>query len=226
MMSLAMRLWLALGIGLMAACSVALVLVVVNPTRSTTQVVELAFSLLTTGAAVEVLVAARRRRIRAAQHERSIAERTSLQVAAQVGADPELANLANAGFMVKAGGDLHGPFTFGQQEVDRRVDEATSRLAEVVARLDAQEAAADQLRERLRSVEDMFPEPSEFQKYADANQLYLAYQLGELAKRLERIESGQLSRFQVVGIVVTTLVAAVAVASGVVVLLQVAHVVH
>ena len=74
-------------------------------------------------------------------------------------------------------------------------------------------------RARVRSVEDKFPEASEFQKYADSNQLFLAYQLGELTKRLERVERGQLGRLQVIGIVITTLITAVAVAGGIVLLL-------
>ena len=124
-----------------------------------------------------------------------------------------------------------------QRRAQGEADQASRQVAQQVGadpdlteliteRLDAQEAAAAQLRERLRRVEGKFPDASEFQKYADSNQLFLAYQIGELTKRLELIERGQITRFQVVGIVITTLVAAVAVASGVVVLLQAVHLLH
>jgi len=115
----------------------------------------------------------------------------------------------------------------GHSETAASVDHAMRRLAkEVAEQLAAHEADAKQLRARLQDVESKFPEAFELEKYTDANQLFLAYQIGELTKRLEKVERSQLTRFQVVGIVITTLVAAIAVASGTVALLQAVHVLH
>lgn len=140
-----------------------------------------------------------------------------------MGANPDL-----TGLVVHRDISPHNVVIAGSDsaEVARRVDEAMQELAGVAERLKAHEVAADQLQARLRSVEDKFPDASEFQKYADANELFLAYQLGEVTKRLERIERVQITRLQVVGIVIATLVAAVAATSGAVVLLQAAHVLH
>jgi hypothetical protein len=185
------------------------------------------FALVFGGATVSLLATfwgSRRPSQRQVEREHSIAGRTSQQVGRQVGADPGLVELvSNATVFTEGRSDL---MWLEQSEVARRVVESSLRLGRLLDRLEAQEAAAEQLQERVRNVEDKFPQPADFQKYADSNQLFLAYQIGELGKRLERIESGQMTRFQVVGYVVATLVAASAAASGVVVLLQAAHLIH
>ncbi len=97
-------------------------------------------------------------------------------------------------------------------------------LAELQKANTEQSVDTNQLRERLKSIETKFPEATELQKFADANQLFVAYQIGELTKRLDRMERGQVTRLHVIGYVITTLVAAVALTSGVLVLLQAVHV--
>ena len=85
-----------------------------------------------------------------------------------------------------------------------RVEAALAELRHV------QQAKTEAVEERVRAIEAKFPDAAEFQKYADANELFLFFQIGEVVKRVDRFEDKQLSRTQVVGIVITSMVAAIA----------------
>jgi hypothetical protein len=149
---------------------------------------------------------------RATLREREIATRTAEAVAEEIGVSPELvATTAPTSVVVGRAVDLNIRLAAQpdvQAEVDRRVEAAMQTFFAL------QEAAAKPLEERVRAIEAKFPEAGDLQKYATAQELFLGLQIGELSKRLDRLESKQLGRLEVIGIVTFTLVAAVAVVAG------------
>ena len=71
-----------------------------------------------------------------------------------------------------------------------------------------------ELKARLDALEQQFPDAERFQQVADATQLFLAHQIRELAERVDRLEGKMPSRLEIIGTVLGTLVALVAVFSG------------
>lgn len=60
-------------------------------------------------------------------------------------------------------------------------------------------------------MEAKFPDAAEFQKFADANGLFIAFQIGELVKQMDRLEDRQLSRTAVTWIAIGVVIAGVTV---------------
>lgn len=151
------------------------------------------------------------------RYEQELSTLTAEGVARQIGAQPEFVSTT-----APTPGRPVSPSEQAQmeQEVARRVELATNAL------LDVQRAQAEGLELRMRVVEEKFPDPAQFQKFADANQLLLAYQLGELAKRVDRIDEKQLTRTQVAGIVITTIATAIGVIAALFNTLKAAGLLH
>lgn len=95
------------------------------------------------------------------------------------------------------------------QDVARRAEEATQALRDV------QRAPAErfELRE-WRDTEERQPGAAQFQRHADPNELFLAYQIGELTDRVARIDEKQLTPLHVVGAVFGTLATTIGAISG------------
>jgi hypothetical protein len=141
---------------------------------------------------------------RSRRYERELSTRTAEAVGHEIGVQPELVSTTTSA----------PAFTFGRPlspSEEARIDQEVSmRVEAVVAELRlVQQAQAEAVEQRVRAVEEKFPDAAQFQKYADANELFLAFQIGELVKRMDRIEDKQLSRSQVAGIIIATLVAAI-----------------
>ncbi len=73
----------------------------------------------------------------------------------------------------------------------------------------------------MRAIEAKFPDAPDLQKFSDANELFLAYQIGELSKRLYRLEEKQLRRTKVVGIVLASMVTMIGAVVGLLKLVEV-----
>jgi hypothetical protein len=155
------------------------------------------------------------------RYDQELSTRTAEAVGQQIGVQPELVTTTTSG----------PSFTFGRplspSEQTNLNDEVAHRVEAAVAELRlVQQAQSEAVEGRVRAIEAKFPDTAEFQKYADANELFLAFQIGEVVKRIDRIEHKQLSRTQVAGIVLVTLVAAVGLTVGLLAIFKAFGVLH
>lgn len=176
-----------------------------------------------------------RRAERRTARERAVAESTSNKVADLLGAEDAI-KIAAIGASLPAGSGAGAAIpiqstqadspsvseTTLSEEVDLHVARAMARLeSSVLGRLGDQ-AETEAVKNRLRAIEERLPDPKTLPKgMADANQLFLAYQVGELNRRIERIEGRLPSRQEIAGIGIGVLVAGVGLVAGIIELLRV-----
>jgi hypothetical protein len=147
----------------------------------------------------ELAIRLQKRRLRERSQERAISMLASREVAERVGAAPAADLLPTTGEAAITLQQLAPDARLlAEREISRRVDESVQRL-----------------QERMKDLEARFPTSSEFQKFADANQLFLAMQVGDLTKRLDKLDERMLTRTQVAGIVLATLVTFIGIVAGI-----------
>ena len=171
------------------------------------------------GALVAAVLAVRAARL--ARYEQELSTRTAGVVAQQLGVPAEIAITIHAVPTTAVWNrfislEQTGP----DQEVIRRVEAAMETLRA------AQAAQVEGFEQRVRAIEEKFPEPAEFQKHADASSLFLAYQVGELKKRIDAIDAKLINRTQVAGIALATLLSAVAVTAGLLAIFKALNLIH
>lgn len=160
---------------------------------------------------IAALNLAESRRQKTVAEEREISARTGRAIAARMGVEDALAELAEASVVVIDEIDPN-PVTERPWRPSTLDDEVARRVQGV--------------EERMRAIEEKSPDKTGLQKFADANQLFLAYQVAELSKRLDRLEEKQLSSSQVIGIVLAMLATLVGVTSVLFAVLRTVALIH
>ena len=141
------------------------------------------------------------------RYERAISARTAQVLGQRIGLQSEFVSTITSGSMSTP----RNPHPTSEEVV---VDEeaAAARAEAAISELQrVEQARAEAIGERIRAIEEKLPDAGQAQRYALSNELcLLAFELGELSRRIDRIEDKQITRTQVVGIVISTLLAAIA----------------
>ena len=157
-----------------------------------------------------LLARAERHEQRSRLYERELSARAAEVVGHQIGIQPELVSTITSAPTHTPGNPLPT-----SEEATVEQEAATRAEATITELRRLQEARANAIEERMRAIEEKLPDAGQAQRYALSNELYLlAFELGELSKRIDRIEDKQITRTQVAGIVITTLLAAIAVTAA------------
>jgi hypothetical protein len=185
---------------------------------SITAIASVAFAVV----ACLLLARAERRERRRRVHERQLLSRTAELIGRHVGVQPELVSTITS---VPAYMARNPHPTTEEAAID---EEAATRAETAITELQRiEQARADAIEERMRAIEEKLPDAEKAERYAHSNELYLlAFELGELSKRIDRIEDKQITRTQVAGIVITTLLAAIAVTAALFMILKALGVLH